>query len=527
MMWQSLENLVRGGFFKDALPEAAFWGRIAVSVGVIGFFVSILAALMHLRDKVSLRGAEHPPIVYIPPKWGPLSRSLKEFFADPVQNAPLSPDAAAEYVIGRLEATRDANLSVIRYLSYAPLLFGLMGTILALRGLLVVQGKTLEQIQPLLAGVFAGTLGGIIGSLVASAGGMVLDWVSLSATNDAQDFIHRHIISVLPERRISIRVEDAVLSLIGEKAEAVAQNFGKALQPVTSNLEQIANRCSEAAGLAMKSLTEAARAVREAGNVEAASRDFKIGAHMIDSAAEQLSDATKQTAEVILHVGEIRESLEGLLVNIRESSKTLGEANTRVADELVSRIAELNSRSERLDAGVRMLGPTVEELSTVLQKRANSDSAHLETIQGHIESTSRNFADVTNILRESADHLNAIPRRIDEIAGTITESARQGVGTEMAHVTDEFTRRLDTVVTGLERSAVIFSAASKVTETKEGDKGDTSADFVGTVQQAAQEMRKVCEESRKLVAVLQQIQVTQTDGSSKKGDGFFRRFWDR
>jgi septal ring factor EnvC (AmiA/AmiB activator) len=174
-----------------------------------------------------------------------------------------------------------------------------------------------------------------------------------------------------------------------------------------------------------------------------------------------------------------------------------------------------------------MLSPAMEELASVLQKRASSDSAHLEAIKGHIENTSRNFADVTNILRESADHLNAIPRRIDEIAGTITDSARQGVGTGMAHVTDEFTRRLDIVVTGLERSAVIFSAASKGTENKEGDRGDTSADFVGTVQQAAQEMRRVSEESRKLVAVLQQIQLAQTDGSSKKGDGFFRRLWDR
>ena len=128
----------------------------------------------------------------------------------------------------------------------------------------------------------------------------MLDWASLSAVNRAQDFVHRHILPTLPERRIAIRIEDAVLAVIGEKAQAVAQSFSNSMQPVATHMEDIADRCGKAADVAMKSLTEAARAVREAGNIEVAARDFKIGAHMIDSAAEQLSDATKQTAEVDL-----------------------------------------------------------------------------------------------------------------------------------------------------------------------------------------------------------------------------------
>lgn len=201
-MWQAFERLLlRGGFFKGALPEAAFWGRIALGVGGVGFLASALPVLMHLRDQFSLSRGEHSPKDYRPPRWGPLRQSLRAFFVDPGRNAPLSPDAAAEYVVGRLEATRDVALSAIRYFSYAPLLFGLMGTIFALRSLLVMQGNTLQQIQPHLAGVFAGTLAGIIGALFASAGSVVLDSASLSAVNRAQDFIHRHILPTLPERR--------------------------------------------------------------------------------------------------------------------------------------------------------------------------------------------------------------------------------------------------------------------------------------------------------------------------------------
>lgn len=526
-MWQSFEGLVRGGFFREALPEAAFWGRVALGVGGIGFLASAVLVLMHMRDHLSLRRAESSPKDYRPPRWGPLSQSLREFFIDPATNAPLSPDAAAEYVVGRLEATRDSALSAIRYFSYAPLLFGLMGTIFALRSLLVMQGNTLQQIQPHLAGVFAGTLAGIIGALIASAGGVVLDSVSLSAVNSAQDFIHRHILPTLPERRIAVHIEEAVLTLIGEKAQAVAHSFGKAIQPVAIQMEQIADRCSKAAEAAMKALTEAARAVREAGNLETASHDFKKGAHMIDSAAEQLSDATKQTAEVILRVGEIRQSLNELLLRTAEATQSLAGASERVAVELGSRIIELNSQGERLGATASALRPSIEGLSSELVRRAGSDSGHLEVIRGHIESTSRHLSDVRNALSESASHLNAIPDRLEQIAGTLADGTRQGVATAMDQVTSEIAKKLGDVVTSLELSAATFSKALSSPSAQDKDRGPASLDFVGGIREATQEMRRVSEELRRLAVVLQQAQSARGEGASKKGDGFFRRLWDR
>src|SRR5579872_6138215 len=139
-MPQPFDTLIRVEFFRGAMPEAVFWGRIALAIGLAGLGTSLLLALASLRDRVSLNRGNRNPAEYRPPTWGPLDRSLGEFFADPAHTAPLSPDAAAEYIIGRLEATRDMTQSVIRYFSYAPLLCGLMGTIFALRALLVVQG---------------------------------------------------------------------------------------------------------------------------------------------------------------------------------------------------------------------------------------------------------------------------------------------------------------------------------------------------------------------------------------------------
>lgn len=525
-MVRALDILSGTGFFRGALPEAAFWGLVALTVGIAGLTASLILVMLHFRDQSSLKRGQRNPSLYRAPKWGPLSHSLGEFFADPIHNAPLSPDAAAEYIIGRLEATRDATQAAVRYFSYAPLLFGLMGTIFALRALLVIQGNTLQQIQPHLAGVFAGTLAGIIGSLLAAVGGLALDWTSLSTINRAQDFIHRYILPTLPERRIAVRIEDAVLALIAEKAQAVALSFGKSIQPVATQMEQIVERCSKAAEVASNALAEAAHAVREAGDLEVASRNFKSGAHMIDSSAEQLSDATKQTAEVILRVGEIRQSLSELLGSIRETAENLDGTSTRLGNELASRLMELNKQGERLQATACILHPAIEALSTELMRRASSDSAHLDAIRGHIETTSRSFATVTTILQESSNELKTVPTRIEAIGGTIADGLRQGVTTGMDHITDHTTKKLDDVVLILERSAGALSKAfNEAQQRAEREVVITSPDLAAAIRQAADEMRKASEVSRRVAEVLLQVRPTGGEGGPKTREGFFRRLW--
>jgi hypothetical protein len=525
-MPQPFDTLIRGEFFTGAMPEAVFWGRIALTIGLAGLGASFLLALANVRDRISLRRGSDTPSQYRPPKWGPLDRSLGEFFGDPAHTAPLSPDAAAEYIIGRLEATRDMTQSAIRYFSYAPLLCGLMGTIFALRALLVVQGNTLQQIQPHLAGVFAGTLAGILGSLLAAVGGLVLDWTSLSTVNRVQDFIHRHILPTLPERRIAVRIEDAVLVLIAEKAQAVADSFRNSMQPVATQMEDIAERCGKSAEAAATALSEAARAVREAGDLELASRNFKSGAHMIDSSAEQLSDATKQTAEVILRVGEIRQSLTDLLGRIQETSEKLSGASTRLAVELASRMMELHAQGEKLQASAGVLHPAIQSLSAELVRRAGADSAHLELIRGHVETSSRTFTTVTEILKGSSDDLKTVPTRIEAIGGSIADGMRQGVATGMDLVKDNIAKRLDNLVAILERSIGALSKA--ISETKprvDGDSPIGSPELVTSIHEVVVELRKTSGESRRLADALQQVQSSHSDNSAKKGDGFFRRFF--
>jgi hypothetical protein len=373
----------------------------------------------------------------------------------------LSPDAASEYVTGRLDAQQDMTQAVIRYLSYAPLLLGLMGTTLALRTLLVTGGNTLQEIQPQLSGVFAGTLAGIVGSLVAAVGGLLLDRVALSTSNRAQDFIYRHILPMLPERRIAIRIEEAVLTTIAERAQAVVDGFRIALQPVAAELEDVAVRCAEAAQVATAALSEAARAVREAGNIEAASQNFKKGAHMIDSSAEQLSDATKQTAEIVLRAGEVRGSLKGVLDRLEATSENLGAASKGVTDAIAAQASTAHASSTALREAVEIL-------SAELHRRANSDSAQVEAIRAHAAVTSANLGDVAQVVRHSADDIRSLRSAIDAVETKAVEAITQTVGPKI----DQASQRTDAGLRNLEGAlnravAVVGDAAAGIRQASE------------------------------------------------------------
>jgi hypothetical protein len=513
-------------FFRGALPEAVFWGRLALGVGIAGLAVSLFLALVHLRDQLSLKRGRMAPLEYRAPKWGPLNRCLGDFFADPLHVAPLSPDAASEYVTGRLDAQHDLTHSAVRYFSHAPLLLGLMGTTFALRTLLVTGGDTLQEIQPQLSGVFAGTLAGIGGSLIAALGGLLLDRVALSTANRAQDFIHRHIIPTLPERRIAIKIEDAVLAMIAERAQVVAESLRLALQPVAADLEGIAVRCGTAAEAATNAFSEAARAVREAGNLEAASRNFKSGAHMIDSSAEQLVDATKQTAEIILRAGEVRGSLATLLERIHVTSEGLSSASERVGSQVSAKLTDLNTQLSRIETCTHGLSSAVETLSAELLRRVNEDSAQVDAIKGYADMTGRTLASLTQIALESSDGIKLVRSAVDAADGKAVDAIKREITPrldESARRTDDAVRKLDRVLD--ERIATVTGAVTEIRQRLDGGYGVDSNRTAADLQQVLTEVKRASDETKRLSIEVQRLHsTTPGDGVTRKG--LFRRLWN-
>ena len=60
-MPQPFDTLIRGEFFTGAMPEAVFWGRIALTIGLAGLGASFLLALANVRDRISLRRGRDTP----------------------------------------------------------------------------------------------------------------------------------------------------------------------------------------------------------------------------------------------------------------------------------------------------------------------------------------------------------------------------------------------------------------------------------------------------------------------------------
>jgi exonuclease VII small subunit len=509
-------------FFEGALPEAAFWGRLALSVGVIGFIAGMLLVLAHLRDRRSLMRAREYPERYRAPKWGPLDRALGNFFADPL-SMPLSPDAASEYVTGRLDAEREMTQSIMRYFSYAPLLFGLMGTILGLKSLLVTSGKSLQDIEPLLSGVFAGTLGGIIGSLIAAIGGLWLDRVALSSGNQAQDFAHRFIIPQLPERRIAVSIEDAVLKLIAERAQAVATTFRNAMSPVAAQFQEVAIRCGQAAEAATNAFGEASDALRETGNLETASRSFRTGARLIESAAEHLSDATKQTAEVILRLGEVRASLAAMLERLESTAGSVARTSEQASIHLADQIANLAARGREVQSCTSDLRSSIERVSLELARRANIDAALLEAANSQTLEVHRALTALARLVHDIDEPVRALICSTETISKS-GEALQQDVANRVNCLAERFAAVVEGMTSTLDRISQPAEAA------RIGNLGPpiaaSDSDGMGRIiTEAVQEMRRFSEQTRLLTEAVRTLQVANSTAMETKKVGLITRIF--
>jgi len=486
-------------FFEGALPEAAFWGRLALGVGLLGFSYSLALVWVYRRDSESLKSGAENPDLYRAPKRGLLDSSLGDFFADPLASAPLSPDAASEYVTGRLDAERDATLSRVRFFAYAPLLIGLMGTITGLRSLLVGTGRTLQDIEPLLSGVFAGTLGGIAGSLMAAFGSLILDKVALDVSNQAQDFIHRYIIPSLPERRIAVRIEEAVLELVAERTQAVVAEFRNSMIPVAAELEEVAARCSKSAEAATGAFSEAHRALREAGNIGEAARSFKSGAHMIDSAAEQLVDATKQTAEVILRLGEVRGSMADLL----EEIKTLADFTARTSLQVCSRVDEQIQQMERvyggLEASTAGLTSSIDSLRSGLSQRAQAEADLFKVVSAQLKTVQDTLEKIAQLADNMGDSANRLTKSTESIAAALDASWKKN--------SDQFDSLIQRIIESTGKTPAL--AERPLTVDKE---------LIEAVRQATVEMRQLSKAAEQLM---------ETFKRNKEDRRGIRRFFPR
>jgi hypothetical protein len=451
---------LRGAILEGALPESLVCAYIALTFGFLGLGVAVALSVAYLRDLWFVVHVPRRPEERTPPRLGPLHLSLGSFLQNPAAQSALSPDAAAEFVADRLENQHQAFHSLVRFFAYAPLLFGLMGTILALRGLLVDSGKTLQEIQPELAGVFSGTLAGIVGSLVSATGGLLLNAVVRRVNNSVQDFIHLQILPEIPERRIALRIEEAVLERIGEKAQAVVGKMEQALQPLAKSLRESAEGATAAAGAATNAFGIAARAVKEAGDLEKATRNFKAAAHMLDSSAESLTDATRQTAETLLRFEELQPAIGLVSERLEKSSAALTSVTTEMTGHVTSRIEEFVRHTAALRATVQKVADTFAHLSDLLAVRAQSDSAHVEAIRKQSDAAAQALAVVTESARETSVAISTLPHGFANANQALVGQIQAAVCEGLDDLNERLRQALVSLVPALEASSLALTKAA-------------------------------------------------------------------
>ena len=478
---------LKRAMFLGARPEAAFGAYLALTVGAVGFIISWALVAAYVRDFRFVLSAEKSPRRRVPPRFGPLHMSLGAFLASPIGRSVLSPDAAAEFVGERLDAQQEFLQSVVRFFSYTPLLCGLMGTILALRGLLVDSGRTLQEIQPDLAGVFGGTLAGIVGSLLAAVGSVVLDAVVRRVNIRAQDLINLRVLPEIPDRRISIQIEEAILERIGAKAEGVAAALKDALQPLATTLTSTAETATKAAASASDAFTTAARAVREAGDLEKVTRSFKSTAHMLDSSAASLSDATRQTAETLLRFGDIQSSASATATGLVQSSVALAAATREIGGALESRTQTLAAQSAAIDTSIRTIAALLDGLLGRLSVQAERDSANSFAIRAQSEQAEKTLETVSAMATEVSSRLTALAEGFLGMHKQVVDELRQSTLSTSTAADPRLAEGLAAVVPALKRCADELSAAVEEMrarrETRGGPPGESSAQIHSSSQQ--------------------------------------------
>ena len=190
---------------------------------------------------------------------------------------------------------------------------------------------------------------------------------------------------------------------------------------------------------------------------------------MIDSSAEQLSDATKQTAEIVLRAGEVRSSLKGLLERIQEASQNLGSASERVGTELSTQLSELNAQVSKIETSASGLSSAVEQLSAELVRRSNADSAQIEATKRSVEITGRELAGLTQIARATSDDIKTVRTAVDAIDGKAVEAIRLEIKPRI----DESTQRTEAAVGTLDgllgrRLATISATLDEIKQRSDG-----------------------------------------------------------
>jgi chromosome segregation ATPase len=270
----------------------------------------------------------------------------------------------------------------------------------------------------------------------------------------------------MPERRIGVRVEEAVMSVIAERSQAVVEQFRDSLLPVAGELTTAATQSSLAATTATEAFDHAVTALRDAGNLRTAAKAIADKLVAIERASEHLSKAAQCALDAAAAETITRDKLVDAVTASANHTERLAEAGKSVEAGLERLATPLNtfatSAVEFQTSTVRVgdeLSGTREAfaaLSSRIESRNELEKQRIDSLQRELEALDTPIANLHTVLSNLTQEVAA--------ARGATEVFRQQAAAQLATRVDTnfdlLAKRLEEVLTPI--SALIPDAANKL-----------------------------------------------------------------
>jgi predicted nucleic acid-binding Zn-ribbon protein len=472
-----------GSLHTAAPPIVRPFGALALVLGAAGLLLGCVLALRELQAGFLARRGLEAGILSPTARPGVLSVVSVIGSASAVRTI-LSPDAAWDFINARLHAHGESRRAVLRYLAYVPLLLGLCGTILGLAALVPRLGLDMAtEAREALSGAFAGTLFGIVGSILASLGTLVFGVAFAQSSRAVEEYVHDRILPEIPERRIGVKIEEAMVAHISARAEAVAVAFEESLRPVATALEGSARSSADAAAQATEAFKQSVSVLQDAGNLRKAARDIgeKLGA--IEGAAGMLKDAADLSKQAFDSAQRTVKDLRAAAGEVRGQTSELSEAVAGAGTAMSAQTREIAEAAASLKAAVAELGPEVHRVSDSFEGVARSverrNDIEAQKIRAEQEKVSLLQGEVVALTEPVRQLATAVHRLEQELVGLrqvneqFGDLAGEKIRAELRVRFDEFARSLGDVVNQLgsllpQQAAQLELASRSVAEAVDG-----------------------------------------------------------
>jgi hypothetical protein len=394
--------------------------------------------------------------------------ALSLFDAGPAPQTMLSPDAVWELVTTRLHGDVESTRSLVRFFGYLPLLVGLAATMLGLAGLIDQIGLGMSAgVRASLRGVFLGTLAGIAGSAIVGFSGIFLAASARRMTMAVERYLHGSLLPAMPERRIGVQIEEAIIGVIAERTELVVAQFRDALQPIAAELSTAAIQSSKAATSATGAFDHAATILQGSGNLRAAATLIGDRLVAIERSAVSLAKAAQSTFDAAALAAKGHQALAGAASATIQRAQELADAGKAIeagVEKLTVPLAAFTTTADGLATSTVRVGTELEGVRLAFGGLASSIESRNDLEKQRIDGLHAQLDSLNTPLSKLHAVLSAMTREVEATRGA-TEVFRQKAATSLADGIDQnfakLASQLGDVLTPI--AGLIPSAANELT----------------------------------------------------------------